>query len=930
MAQAVCSKCEVGWTIHSYDKYCGYCGCKVFDFSLKWEKDPWIYAEKGDSIRELTLLVENTGAYPITFQPVQTTREGAVAFPRGNTDPFEVEAGECYPVPIQVKPANLARTPEVITVKAQGVPANFESEKTLSLEVLPLPQFEVTPNPAEVRYRKSTQDKLKRLELHLEVIQSKFYITGIKANHPSVRNLLYSNRLHEENGATKKLLVEIDCERLIYEVEVGEIELSFQLRDLSQPIKKIIGLRKKKEPEPPKLYVPFRDYDITQGREKTDTLTLQNSGEKPLIVQNIIFNTPSTLIKLPDVKFPLSIEGGQHCDINMLISAVGIEPDTYPVNFTVSSNCNINPEYEGSLRINVKEQKEYPHYLAIDFGTTNSCCAYLGSKDRPELIPLDDRADPPEIIPSSIVYHSQPRNGEVYKVGYDADTDKTSLTDGPYYVRSVKRWLGYNWNRPFPNNQKLQPSDVVSDILIHIIERAEEHIIKESEKREDRFNATSTESKIKRCVIAHPTMFRRKQLEDIRQAVEKLGITDIRFIDEASAASFGIVSQEQRTGNYKLLVYDFGGGTIDIVLSDVEKDGNHATIEPLAHGGDPKYGGDDVTHAIVKFVLTEIEQRIKKESPNLRYDIPYLSPREVWHPSGHKARDDATVRNTAFLYREAESLKKKLCNPDQVSPDFSTLEALVENERKQLFQLFQLVRDETAVGNLTDDLTVSISKEDLRALIEDKLQHTFADIDAMIRDNGGHLPEIVILAGQSSKMPIVKEMMVEHFKSNYETEDIDIQLSETPKECVAIGAAEYGMTLLLPGATSIEIVNSHRTRASIGIMQYDGKQRASVFKEIIPAGSLIPDESCGTLSSPLTTGDTIIDVRERFGENNTLSRIDSYTLTLPDDVPRQALRDASIKMSVEDDDRIRVAAVVDGCEKTFTVERKDPEFADEI
>ena len=72
MANAVCSKCDVGWVIHSHDKHCGYCGCKVFDFSVIWEQEPWIYAGDEANIPTLTILVENTGAYPITFQPIRT------------------------------------------------------------------------------------------------------------------------------------------------------------------------------------------------------------------------------------------------------------------------------------------------------------------------------------------------------------------------------------------------------------------------------------------------------------------------------------------------------------------------------------------------------------------------------------------------------------------------------------------------------------------------------------------------------------------------------------------------------------------------------------------------------------------------------------------------------------------------------------------
>ena len=97
MADTVCSKCDVGWVIRSHDKHCGYCGCKVFDFSVTWEQEPWIYAGDDANIHALTILVENTGAYPITFQPIQTTRDNTIRFPQENGSPFKVNAGQRHP-----------------------------------------------------------------------------------------------------------------------------------------------------------------------------------------------------------------------------------------------------------------------------------------------------------------------------------------------------------------------------------------------------------------------------------------------------------------------------------------------------------------------------------------------------------------------------------------------------------------------------------------------------------------------------------------------------------------------------------------------------------------------------------------------------------------------------------------------------------------
>ena len=899
MAGVVCSKCNIGWVIHSHDKYCGFCGCKVFDFSVKWEKDPLIYAGDGADIQDLTILIENNGAYPITFQPIGTTRDNTILFPQANDSPFEVEVDKFRAVPIQVKLTDLARYHEVITARAQDAPSDFESEKSLRLQALLTPEFRLTPNPVIVRHRRGTEQAT--IDLRFEVLQSRFTIKFIRVSPQWVKKIQCKRGPHEKGSAAKDVSLDIDCTQLNDGLNV--VKLRFELNGFSEPIEKQVHIRREIIPEPPKLFVPPMSLDITQDRKKTHTLTLQNRGERLLTIQNLVFNDPSKLVRLPNLEFPINIEGGEHHNIEIQVSAIGIEPRTYRVTFTINSNCEDTPKYEGVLNVNVEELEAYPHYLAIDFGTTNSCCAYLGSQDVFQLIQLDSE-NPLNIMPSSIIYHSQPKNGEVYKVGYGAETGRASEIDGPYYISSVKRWLGYNWKRQFPNDLKLQPSDVVADILRHIIQRAEEHL-----------DTLSTKSKIKKCVITYPTMFNIKQQEDIKQAFEKVGITDLIFIDEASAASLGVISQRKEQGDYRLLVYDFGGGTIDIVLSQVTNNGHEITIEPLAHGGNPKYGGDDVTQAIVDFVLDEFEQRIKKESLNLRYDIPYLSPRKIWQPSGDPKKDRATLLNTPFLYNRAEELKKELSDKEKTNHAFP-LSVLVGNDIRSLESLTQ------------GDINVGISKEQLHSLVADELRQTFTDIDTMISENGGHLPKVVILAGQSSKMPIVEEMMTTHFQQKYQTADIDIQISDSPKECVAIGAAQYGMAQVLPGKVSLEIKNFRKTHSSIGIMQSNVGQQ--VFEEIIPKGKLIPDESSGRTNILLNIKETYIDVRERFGTNDKLSRIDDYILTLPENIPKEALRNACLKMAVEESGEIKVVALVDNHEYKFTVEKREPEFVEEI
>ena len=910
MADVVCSKCDVGWVIYSHDKHCGYCGCKIFDFEVRWEEEPLLYVGDGSDIHDLTVLVENIGAYPVTFQPLQTTRDNTILFPQSNDSPFEVEAGKFCTVPIQVKLANLERTHEVITVRGQDAPSDFENEKSLCLKALPHPQFKLTPHSIEVRYRKGTEKT--RKDLHLEVQQSEFYISDIKVARGSVLRVGYSKNLHQKNNALKKVILEIDCNQLSDEVNV--VKLSFELLGFSQPIEKQVHIRREIEPEPPKLFVPPMNPDITQDREKTHPLTLQNRGERPLTIQNIVFNGPSKLVQLPNFEFPINIEGGEHHNIEMQISAIGIEPGTYPVNFTINSNCEDTPKYKGVLNVSVEELEAYPHYLAIDFGTTNSCCAYLDLKTyEPKLIPLDNEANPPEIMPSTIIYHTQPDNGKAYRVGYDAETHRTSEIDGPYYVTSVKRWLGYEWGRYFPDNQNIQPCDVVADIFMHIVQQAEKYL--------DTF---TTQSKVNKCIVTYPTMFPHEQRADLRRAFEKIGIDDVILIDEGSAASIITIFQRRvkdTSKGYRMLVYDFGGGTIDIVLSQVTNNDGEIRFEPLASGGNPRYGGEDVTHAIVEAILERLKTKIRRVNPNLSFEIPYFHSRKTPAPSEKTSIDRARQNNSGILYSQAERMKRELSEKPETAGYFPLISVVVGSDTRSLENLTQ------------DDITVQLSTQQLQKIIEPGLSKTFDDIDAMIEVNDARLPDIVILAGQSSKMRAVKQMMRAHFQNKY-GKSIDIQLGDPPKECVVLGAAEYGRHHIVPDDDGnwIDYADlSNITHSRLGIVKI--RERQPIFSEVISKGKRIPDNSRNTVDFPLRSRETYIDVHEHFGTDDDLtnsSQVASYTLTLPEDVTKEELRRARLEMSVRTDGEIELMALVGEKKYGSTVKKKKPPFVDKI
>ena len=931
MADMVCSKCNVGWQILEHDRYCGYCGCEVFNFSVKWQDEPLFYIGDLPDNRELTILVENAGATPITFHPIQIHSGDALKLP--DTDkPFTVKPGKIYTTEVQVDPDKLTtQQPEKVIVRAQNVSPNHGGIKSLELQTLPPPEFTLKPNRVSLEYPKSRETET--VKFNIEFQQNPFPIEAIEYSQEWINSIDLSN-------APESFCLEINCNHL--EKGLNSKTLRIKLRGPSQPIEKQIQIQTEILKEPPKLFVPEENLEIIQDKKRSHTLKLKNTGEDPLTINNIALDESSCLVQLPNLEFPIIIEGEKYRDVEISVSSVDIPPKTHPVKFTIISDCATAPEYQYTLNVTVKERKKYTHYLALDFGTTNSCCAYIDDNNNFDLklIPLenrdtDDTVNPtisdPMIMPSSIIYRTEPENGKDYDVGAKAETDCTDSRDGPYYISSVKRWLGFGWRRQFPNNQQLQPTDVVSHILKHIINKAEDYLEQQQ-----------IASKITRCVVTYPTKFNPQQKDALIQAFENIGITDLILIDEASAASMGIIFEnyENLPEDYRLLVYDFGGGTIDIVLSQVTKKGNDITIEPIARDGDPKYGGDDVTQAIVDYVISEYRRRIEEISTGHNFDIPYFGPGQILQPSGDTDIDKATRSNSVTLYRRAEEMKKELGPPSETefTVELDVVEDSVMNLEKFVREILEKqFQDESVLMERTQDiLRVKLPEDQFQRFIEPALNKTFAAIDTMIADNGERLPDLVVLAGQSSKMRLVKQMMADHFKNKY-PKDIEIRLDEHPKICVVMGAAEYGRTFSLPPEEvgGVQIINlSNKTHTRLGIAR-NRIGTGAVFSEIIPKGKLIPDESLNVIKFPLKSQSTSVNVYEHFGsddnlDENQVARIDNYVLNLKKDVSDEALRTAQLKMAVKVNGEIDLTALVGDDEHTFTVKKEKPEFMDEI
>ena len=227
--------------------------------------------------------------------------------------------------------------------------------------------------------------------------------------------------------------------------------------------------------------------------------------------------------------------------------------------------------------------------IGIDLGTTNSLGAYW--KGRVYLIPMEDGNF---LLPSVVGYVEE----EGFLAGTAAKERLISYPEDT--AASFKRFMGTA--KTYRLGGRAYTPMELSAIVLGQIKRNAEFFLKEE---------------IEEAVISVPAYFNDKQRSDTKKAAQIAGLKAVRLINEPSAAALAYrmeYGEEDRT----LLVFDFGGGTLD--LSYVECFDN--VVEITAVAGDNHLGGDDIDQAILEYFCREngfrAEELTREEQANLR------------------------------------------------------------------------------------------------------------------------------------------------------------------------------------------------------------------------------------------------------------------------------------------------------------------------
>ena len=332
--------------------------------------------------------------------------------------------------------------------------------------------------------------------------------------------------------------------------------------------------------------------------------------------------------------------------------------------------------------------------IGIDLGTTNSCMATVEG-GQPVVIPNAEG----ERLTRSVVAFT--KDGERL-VGTPAVRQAAMNPDRTF--SSVKRKMGTKW-RAKVDGKEYTPQELSAMVL-------------------------------------------RKMRKDAGRIA---GLNVLRIINEPTSAALAYGLDNGRA--QKVLVFDIGGGTLDVSIIEIGDD----VIEVLATNGDNHLGGDDFDERVAKHLM------------------------------------DCFKRDTGIdVSRDAAARQRVMEAACQAKIDLSTAQSTHVN-------LPFLAQNSKGAQHLD----VTITRQQFEEMTQDLVQRTTIPVENALNDAGIAASELgcVLLVGGTTRIPAIQR----HVR---ELTGKEPSSSINPDECVATGASIQGATLSGTGTGLVKAADS--------------------------------------------------------------------------------------------------------------------------
>lgn len=428
--------------------------------------------------------------------------------------------------------------------------------------------------------------------------------------------------------------------------------------------------------------------------------------------------------------------------------------------------------------------------IGIDLGTGNSCVTVIEGGKPTVIINEEGNRTTPSVIGFG-------KDGEI-KIGSGAK--RQAVTNPTNTVSFIKRFMGEKYNKVKYDIDRA-PYKVIEDkngnprVVINEKEYSPEEISAMILQKMKSAAEAYLGCDITDAVITCPAYYDAEARKAVENAGKIAGLNVLRIINEPTAAALAYGLDKKKL-NGKIVVYDFGSGTLDISVLDMSDDG---VIEVLSTNGDTHLGGEDFDQKIIDWISDEFKQ---ENGVDLKKDPMALQR----------------------LKEAAEKAKIELSS--QLSTDINLPYI-------------------TAVDNQPIHLMKTLSRANFEAICADIFDKAISPASEALKLAKIEKNEIsnVILVGGSTRIPKVKEIVKEFF--NQEPDN-----SVNPDEAVAQGAAIMANTLSNPGENDILLLDI--LPMNIGVETQGG-----VFTTVIEGNTTIPVKKSQIFSTAADNQSTV-------------------------------------------------------------------------
>ena len=240
--------------------------------------------------------------------------------------------------------------------------------------------------------------------------------------------------------------------------------------------------------------------------------------------------------------------------------------------------------------------------IGVDLGTTNTVVASQTDITGATLVGI-----PQPIEQRSILDFSNLLKSAVYFESEDLAVVGTFASRRLGAFKSIKSKIGTRWRvpHPFACDQMLDPAYISG----HILRVAFNAVL----KRFPKWDRTA--------LLTVPASFNTDQRLDTLKAARLAGFEDVRLLDEPTAAFYFYFDQNRESlslnRSLSVLVFDFGGGTLDVSVIQVERNNEAITIDAIGRSRYNNLGGDDIDLDVAAFLLGCWELQTGKELDEL-------------------------------------------------------------------------------------------------------------------------------------------------------------------------------------------------------------------------------------------------------------------------------------------------------------------------